>query len=183
MNIDDILFGRKSEFRDAVMDRANATLEEMKTGIALVGLDLLRPRVPADVLPSFNAVSEAHNARDQKIKEAESYENEILPGARGEARKIAKEGETYKERTIASAKADADYIDMLHKKYKKGSRELDVFLRQHRIKVLDNVLSRVKSKYLVPHGAGGTDSNLWLLLSKDPKDLEPEEKKEEEETH
>lgn len=173
MTIDDILTTRRGEFRDAVQDAAGRILDEMKTGISLVQLDLV-VKVPSVVEAAFNNVFQARMQKSSKINAAEAYKNKTIHEAEGESARIRQEGMGYKKQIISSAQADADYIETLLGKYTKDTKSLDVYLRQYHIEVLDEVLCKVRAKYVV-HSGKEQEGKLWLMFSKDPKDLEPEE--------
>jgi membrane protease subunit HflK len=180
VSIDDILFNRKERFRKAVLARANGILDKRNTGIALTGFDYHRPpRPPRDVRHAFNSVGQAHNEASAEKNKARAYRNRLQNEADAEATAIVAAAEAYRDGIEASAKADAMYLTKLYEKFPQNSLELDVFLRQHHLQVLDRVLTNVKAKYVTPEKLG-EDARLWLYLGKDPKDLEPEEEKKKE---
>lgn len=173
MKIDDIRREMQEEFKNAVARTAQSVLDETKTGVKLESL-ALRISVPNAAAEAFNQVLNAGNIRGGELSKARGYKSKTIRDAEGEAAEIRGKARGYKGKVIASAMADKGYIESLLKKYPKDTRKLDVYLRQYYLEVLDEVLSGVKSKYVIRSGEAG-QGKLWLMLGKDPKDMEPEE--------
>ena len=55
--------------------------------------------------------------KEKEINEAQSYRNNILPKARGEAAKILEESEGYKVEVIAKAEGDASRFNAIYEQY------------------------------------------------------------------
>lgn len=176
MKIDDIRREMQEEFKNRVTRTAQSMLDETKTGVKLESLSL-RINVPNAVTAAFGQVLNAGNVRGGELSKARGYRNKTMRDAEGEAAEIRGRARGYKGRVIASAMADKGYIESLLKRYPKDTRKLDVYLRQYYLEVLDEVLSGVKSKYVIRSGEAG-QGKLWLMLGKDPKDMEPEEEEE-----
>ncbi|MCK5346755.1 MAG: FtsH protease activity modulator HflK, partial [Candidatus Heimdallarchaeota archaeon] len=75
---------------------------------------------PEEVKPAFNDVNSAEQDRDRFIQEAEKYQNQVLPIARGEAARIEQEAEAYKAGKIARASGDANRFKQILVEYKKA---------------------------------------------------------------
>ncbi len=173
MKIDDIRREMQEEFKDRVARTVQSVLDETKTGVELDSL-ALRISVPNAVAAAFDQVLNAGNIRGGELSKARGYRKKTIRNAEGEAAGIRGRARGYKGKVIASAMADKGYIESLLKKYPKDTSKLDVYLRQYYLEVLTEVLSRVKSKYVIRSGEAG-QGKLWIMLGKDPKDMEPEE--------
>ncbi len=169
MNIDDILKERQEEFREEVKKTAQAILDADRTGIEIERLDM-RVRVPLAVRDAFNDVLAAEMDKNAKENEARKYRNKVLHDAQGEAARIIANAKEYYSRVVYAAQADAKYMESLLEKFPKETGKLDVYLRQYYLEVLDEVLSNVKAKYVLPSPFSGTNRT-WLILGKDPRDL------------
>lgn len=176
MKIDDILKGGQGEFKEAVTTGTQAILKDMNTGLVLERLDLMhRIQVPETVAAAFEMVNQAVEDGSSRKNKAKAYRNKTVHEAEGEAAAIRGAARGYKARVVASARADADYITSLLEKYEEDPGKLDVYLRQHYIEVLDDVLSNVQAKYII-RGTSKNRGELWIKINKDPMALEENEK-------
>lgn len=173
MRIDEILKEKQGELKDGVGRMAQAILDETKTGIELERLDL-RIKVPNAVQAAFDKVLQAEMERDTKVSQARGYESKTIHDAEGEAAGIRGSARGYKDKVKSSAMADAGYIEGLLRRYPRDTKKLDVYLRQYYLEALEEILSAVDSKYVIRSGGAG-QRKLWIMLGKDPKDMEPEE--------
>ena len=55
--------------------------------------------------------------KEKAMNEAQSYSNDVLPRARGEAFKMLSESESYKEEVIARAKGDVSRFNAIYYEY------------------------------------------------------------------
>jgi len=95
-------------------------LDEYKAGIEVTKVNLRDVNFPAQV---EQAVQDAIKAREDKERlkfEAESYANDILPRARGNAVRRIQDAEAYKERVIANAEGEAARFTALLLEYEKA---------------------------------------------------------------
>lgn len=82
-------------------------LDDYKSGVEIVRVELLRVNPPASVVDAFNDVQRAEADRERLRNEAEGYRNRIIPEARGEAERLRNEAEGYKQQAINAAKGEA----------------------------------------------------------------------------
>ena len=95
-------------------------LDEYGVGIEVTKVNLRDVNFPAQV---DAAVQDAIKAREDKERlkfEAESYANDILPKARGNAVRQVQDAEAYKERVIADAQGEASRFEALLTEYEKA---------------------------------------------------------------
>ena len=95
-------------------------LDRYNTGLLVEAVNLDYSDAPEEVKPAFNDVNSAEQDRDRFIQEAEKYQNQVLPIARGEAARIEQEAEAYKAGKIARASGDADRFKQILVEYKKA---------------------------------------------------------------
>lgn len=172
MTVDELLGGEmQEEFKNAVKRTAQRILDDMKTGVSLQAL-ALRIKIPLAVQDSFDNVLQSQMEKSRKENEAKGYKNKAIHDANGGAAEIMRDARGYRARIVSSAKADADYMGGLLRKYPKDTGKLDVYLRQHYIEVLDEVLSNVENKYIIHLGE---KEEVWIMIGKDPRAGEPKE--------
>ncbi len=97
-------------------------LDRYNTGLLVEAVNLDYSDAPEEVKPAFNDVNSAEQDRDRFIQEAEKYQNQVLPIARGEAARIEQEAEAYKAEKIARASGDANRFKQVLVEYKKAPK-------------------------------------------------------------
>lgn len=92
-------------------------LDEYNTGLLATQVRLLVVDPPAQVQEAFHDVVRAWEDRERLIREAEGYQEDILPKARGEAQSKINAAEAYRERRVIRAKGDAERFEQILKEY------------------------------------------------------------------
>lgn len=129
--------------RGAINDRALELLQklcdEYALGIQIKEVSLQRADPPASVIDAYRNVQRAKAIKEQKINEATTYRNGIVPEAEGEAIRIIQKAEGYKEAKVAEATGEAGQFQAILKEYKKAPEITSIRLRLETIqKLLQN---------------------------------------------
>jgi membrane protease subunit HflK len=135
-------------------------LDEYAAGIEVTKVNLRDVNFPAQV---EQAVQDAIKAREDKERlkfEAESYANDILPRARGNAVRRIQDAEAYKERVIANAEGEAARFTALLKEYEKAP---EVTRERMYIDAIEYVYSNSNKVLLDAEGSGNL---LYLPVDK-----------------
>jgi len=101
-------------------DLAQKALDLYKSGIEIVNLQMLKVDPPAEVIDAFRDVQTAKADKERAINQAQSYVNDILPKASGNASKLIQEAEGYKQEVIARAQGDVKRFNSVYEQYKKA---------------------------------------------------------------
>lgn len=125
------------------------TLDEYEAGIAITGLVLQQVQPPAPVIDAFNDVQRAIQDRDRLKKQAEAYERDVIPRARGEATRVTQGAEAYRERLIKEADGEAQRFLQVHNAYKANP---DVTRRRMYLETLQEILQST-DKVIMEGGA------------------------------
>jgi membrane protease subunit HflK len=125
------------------------TLDEYEAGIAITGLVLQQVQPPAPVIDAFNDVQRAIQDRDRLKKQAEAYERDVIPRARGEATRVTQGAEAYRERLIKEAEGEAQRFLQVYNAYKANP---DVTRRRMYLETLQDILSST-DKVIMEGGA------------------------------
>lgn len=120
-------------------DLIQIILDRYDTGLLVEEVNLDYSDAPEEVKPAFNDVNSAEQDRDRYIQEAEKYQNQILPIARGEAARINQEAEAYKAEKIARASGDAERFNKLLVEYRKAP---EVTRERLYLEAMEDVLSK-----------------------------------------
>ena len=118
--IDDALATKKSDIEREVLVLLQEILDNYGSGIEILLVQLLRVDPPKEVIAAFRDVQTAKADKERKINEAETYKNDVIPRARGEAESIIKSAEGYKESTIKNAEGEVAYFKNIYNEYLKN---------------------------------------------------------------
>lgn len=118
--IDFVLLEGRAQIALATQEQIQETIEEYGVGIVVTKVNLQDTNFPSQVEA---AVQDAIKAREDKERlsfEAQSYSNDILPRARGEAARRFQDAEAYKARVVADAEGEASRFEQLLIEYQKA---------------------------------------------------------------
>lgn len=112
-----VLSNQKQEIADKIEQLIEQTLSQYKIGVAIEQVKLLKAEPPKEVIQAYRDVQTAKADKEKEINEAQSYRNNLLPKARGEAAKIYEESEGYKAEVIARAEGDVSRFSAIYGEY------------------------------------------------------------------
>ena len=113
-------------------------LDEYEAGIEITGLVLQQVQPPAQVIDAFNDVQRALQDRDRLEKQAEAYERDVIPRAKGEAERMLQQAEAYRERLIKESEGEAQRFLQVFEAYKVNP---DVTRQRMYLETMQQVLS------------------------------------------
>ena len=148
--LDEILLANQRVIAQNIQTLIQETLDSYKSGIEIVSVNLQEIEFPKEVR---NAVQDAVKAREDQrtlILAAETYSNDIIPKARGQAQRQLQDAEAYRERVIADAQGNVARFSALLAEYRKAPR---VTRDRLYIDAIEDVFSR-SSKVLMDAGNG-----------------------------
>ncbi|MCI0843965.1 MAG: FtsH protease activity modulator HflK [Chloroflexi bacterium] len=83
-------------------------LDGYQTGINIVSVQLQKVEAPAEVQAAFNDVLQARQDKVTATNQAQAYENQVIPEARGQAEQIIQPAAAFKRARIERAQGEAD---------------------------------------------------------------------------
>lgn len=95
-------------------------LNSYGAGIKIDQVQLREVDPPASVVASFRDVAAAGQDKERFIKEAQTYADQIVPRAKGEADRILAGAEGFREQTIAEATGQAARFVKVYEEFKKA---------------------------------------------------------------
>ncbi|MDR3532649.1 MAG: FtsH protease activity modulator HflK [Rhodopila sp.] len=144
----------RAQIEADVLKQTQEILDRYKAGVEITQVQLQKVDPPAAVIESFRDVQRANTDAERMRNEAESYRNDIVPRARGDAARIVAEGQGAKAASVAQATGQAQRFDSVLKAYQAAK---DVTLRRMYLDTMEDVLSHAqplvvddKLKGLVP---------------------------------
>ncbi|MGI9290159.1 MAG: FtsH protease activity modulator HflK [Gammaproteobacteria bacterium] len=95
-------------------------LDEYSNGVVVTKVNLQDVNFPGQVEAAVQDAIKAREDKERLAFEAESYANDILPRARGQAVRQIQDAEAYKERVIADAEGETSRFSALLKEYREA---------------------------------------------------------------
>ncbi len=119
-SMDNVLTTGREQIAIDVRKRLQERLNAYYTGIEVVTVSIRESRPPEAVKAAFDDVVKAREDEVTLRNEAETYANEVVPIARGAAKRAIQDAEGYKAKVIAEAEGEATRFDQLLKEYTKA---------------------------------------------------------------
>jgi len=119
-NIDDALTDRKFEIQNEILISLQNILDLYQAGIIVIAVQLQDVGPPEQVSDAFKDVASALEDRSRLENQAQGYQNDIIPRARGRAEEIIRQAEGYKEQRILRSQGDTQRFLKLLAEYRKA---------------------------------------------------------------
>ncbi|WP_434341401.1 FtsH protease activity modulator HflK [Motilimonas cestriensis] len=150
--------------RDIVRKDTWNKLEEItepyNMGLQVIDVNFLPARPPVEVKDAFDDAIAAQEDEERFIREAEAYEREKEPTARGQVKRIEQEAIAYKEQVTLQAQGEVARFEALLPQYRAAP---EVTRERLYIETMQSVLSNT-SKVLLD--SQGSNSMMYLPLDK-----------------
>lgn len=156
--LDFVLTQGRSEIAQKQLDVIQQTLDEYKTGILVLTVEMQPAKPPDEVKAAFDDAIKAREDEQRLVNQAEAYRNDIIPKARGAGARIREESNAYKATVIARAEGEASRFDQMLAEYERAP---DVTRQRLYLDAMESVLSKT-SKVLVD--TKGNNSLMYLPL-------------------
>jgi membrane protease subunit HflK len=128
----------RAQIETDVLKQTQEILDRYKAGVEITQVQLQKVDPPAAVIESFRDVQRANTDAERMRNEAESYRNDIVPRARGDAARIVAEGQGAKAASVAQANGQAQRFDSVLKAYEAAKA---VTLRRMYLDTMQEVLA------------------------------------------
>jgi modulator of FtsH protease HflK len=143
--LDEALTDNKFGIQQEIKESLQRICDKYEIGIAITAIQLQDVNPPKEVDAAFKDVSSALEDKNSEINKANSYRNEKIPAARGNAAQRINEAEGYKSSRIDYAKGDvANFLQILDK-YQQGKQ---VTRTRMYLEMMERVLPGI-DKYIV----------------------------------
>jgi membrane protease subunit HflK len=149
-NLDFILTQGRAEVAAQTQELIQSTLDSYGTGITVYEVNLQEANFPRQVEASVQDAIKAREDKERAALVAQSYANDVIPKARGEAAKRRQDAEAYKAEVIANAEGEADRFSRILGAYQKAPR---VTRERIYLQTLEQILSN-STKVLVDTDGG-----------------------------
>jgi len=146
-----ILTEGRSKIEIETQEIAQSLLDEYESGIQITQVQTQKADPPDEVIDAFRDVQAARADMERAKNEAEAYQNDVIPRARGEAAKILQEAEAYKKQVVAAAEGEASRFIAIYNEYAKAKQ---VTQERMYLETMEKVLADI-DKVIIDRKAGG----------------------------
>ena len=158
--MDDALTKGRQQIREQTQVELNKIIDKYDMGIEIVDVNFQSSRAPNAVKDAFDDAISAREDEERYIRQAEAYQNDILPKAKGRAERVKKEAQGYAERVINGAEGQVAQFNKLLPEYQQAK---DVTRKRLYIEAMERVYQST-SKVMVDGDSNG--NLLYLPLDK-----------------
>lgn len=138
--LDDVLADNKNAIMLEIRNDLQSIADNYGLGIQITQVLLQDVYPPEEVDDAFKDIVRAQLDKESRINEAVSYENKIIPAAKGDAAKQISDAEAYKSKRINEAKGDVASFKSIYDKYK---NDKEVTRTRLYLETLQNILGNV----------------------------------------
>jgi membrane protease subunit HflK len=158
--MDDVLTKGREQVRQETWQELEKIITPYNLGIVLTDVNFKDARPPSEVKDAFDDAIAAQEDEERFIREAEAYQREIEPTARGRVTRMTQEAEAYKERVTLEAQGEIARFERLLPEYQAAKQ---VTRQRLYIEAMEEVLGST-SKVLVD--VKGGNNMMYLPLDK-----------------
>ena len=138
---------------------AQSLLDEYESGIEITQVQTQKADPPDQVIDAFRDVQAARADMERAKNEAQAYQNDVIPRARGEAAKILQQAEAYKKQVVAKAEGEASRFLAIYKEYSNAKR---VTKERMYLETMEKVLAAVDKVIIEKNASTGVVPYLAL---------------------
>jgi membrane protease subunit HflK len=154
--MDDALTTGREVVRQESWEMLDKIIEPYNLGIQIVDVNLQQTRPPEEVKDAFDDAIAAQEDEQRFIREAEAYEREREPIARGQVQRIKQQAQAYQEGLILKAQGEVARFNIILPEYQSAP---EVTRQRLYLESMESVLNN-SSKVLIDNQSG---SNLTFL--------------------
>jgi membrane protease subunit HflK len=148
---DFVLLEGRAEIASRTQELIQEALDEYGAGIIVTKVNLQDTNFPSQVEAAVQDAIKAREDRERLAFEAQSYANDILPKARGEAVRRIQDSEAYRARVVADAEGEASRFEQLLVEYERAP---EVTRERLYIEVMEEVFGNSTKVLLDAEGGG-----------------------------
>ncbi|CAL4325920.1 Modulator of FtsH protease HflK [Buchnera aphidicola (Protaphis terricola)] len=120
--MDRILTEGRTLVRYDTQKEIEKTIKPYNMGITILDVNFQTARPPEEVKSAFDDAIAARENKEQYVREAEAYANEVQPKAHGKAQRILEEAKAYSSRIILEAQGEVIRFLKILPEYKKAKQ-------------------------------------------------------------
>ena len=164
-----LLTSGRQDVQQSVQKLMQDILDFYGAGVRIDQVVLGEVDAPAPVVEAFRDVAAADQDRQTYQKQAQTYADQIVPRANGDAQRIIAAAQGFKEQTIAEATGQASRFLKVYEEYKKAP---EVTRQRLFLEMQEHVLSGTDK--IIIDGRGGQGVQPYLPLDQLQRPKKPE---------
>ena len=145
-----LLTEARTEVQKSVQKRMQEILDNYGAGIKIDQVQLNEVDPPQEVVAAFREVQSAAQDKETRIKEAQTYADQKVPVAKGDADRIKAIAQGYRDQTVAEATGQAARFVKVYDEYKKAP---DVTRQRLYLETMERVLGG-SEKFIIDSKGG-----------------------------
>ena len=146
----DITTTGRAVVQQQTADLMQRVLDNYGAGVSVDEVNIVSASPPKEVLPDFQAVTSAGQYADSAVNEANTYRNQKIYEAKGDAAKLVQAADAYREQTVDQAQGDAARFNQIYDQYKRAPA---VTRERRYLESMQRVLARSNKVIVDTHGA------------------------------
>jgi membrane protease subunit HflK len=123
-SIAEVLAEQRVDLQISTKDKLQEILDSYETGINIISVELQKVEAPEDVRAAFNDVLNARQDKVTAVNQAQAFENQVIPEARGRAEQIIQPAEAFKRARIERAQGESDQFLSILREFNDRSVQL-----------------------------------------------------------
>lgn len=155
-----VLTEEREAIQNEVQELMQKTLDGYGAGVTINEVQLQRVEPPPEVIAAFRDVQAAVADAEKMRNQAETYRNQKVPSAEGQAAQIVQQAEAYQSQTVAEANGEAQRFLSIYEQYRLAP---EVTRERIYLETMERVLGGT-NKIIVDDGAGGKGVVQYLPL-------------------
>ncbi|MDX7999910.1 FtsH protease activity modulator HflK [Xenorhabdus sp. Reich] len=136
-----ILTADRTIVRNDTQKVLEETIRPYQMGITLLDVNFQTARPPEEVKAAFDDVIAAREEEQKTIREAEAYQNSVLPIAKGNAQRIIEDAKAYKASVVLNAQGEVASFAKILPEYKAAP---EITRERLYIETMERVLSHTR---------------------------------------
>lgn len=118
--MDFVLYEGKEQMAKDAEKLIQQIVDRYKTGIDIVNVTLQNVQPPESVQAAFDDAIKAKQDLERQKNEGQSYANNVIPQARGDAARLLLEADGYRQKVVNNAEGDANRFKQILAEYSKA---------------------------------------------------------------
>ena len=139
--IDEALTTGKAQIQQDTQDLLQSLIDQYQGGVQIAAIQLQDVSPPEAVAAAFKDVTNAKEDREKLINQSQSYRNDILPKAKGEAAQIVNQAKGNAQARQNRAQGEANRFSATLKEYNQAK---DIISRRIYIETMEEILPNVE---------------------------------------
>lgn len=151
--MDFAITGGRAEIAQETKGLLQQILDRYDTGINIKAVEMQNAQPPAEVKAAFDDAVKAREDEERFKNEAQAYQNDIIPRARGGAARLEQEAAAYQASVVAAARGEASRFLQVLDEYEKAP---EVTRDRLYLDALEDVYAN-STKLVIDQGKGGNN--------------------------